>query len=843
MDMRRGYDQSLVKGYGHDDPFDRAVEWLVGALLVFMPLAFGAVEAWSEEIVLLLTAAISVCLLLKAGVSENGRWMWTWAYVPVAILLIAIVIQLTPLPSSFVRLVSSHTFARKAELLGDLPTGRDILSTMTISFYPNATRHDLRLVLAVATVFIAVLNVYRCPDQIIRLLAVVVAVGAFCALLTIAQNTFGNNKIYWFVPTPASSNAHSGPFVNHSHYAQFMNLSVGAALALLFLKLRMGFRMRRTVEGIAEYLSSPEARIVWMLMGVVLLGMGSIFISLSRGGAISLLIAAAFTSLIVSLRSSVRGPGWIVVLLALGAFACVLYVGFDAVYDRLATLGDFSSLTNDRWQIVKDIAVAWTRFPILGTGLGTHEVVYPEFDRSTIPSLAAYAENEYAQLAEETGIVGLLALSAFGIVVWVHYARAIRNRGAAISAVAYGLGFGLLAILVHSLSDFGQHVPANAMLSAVFCALLIRVSAMGNGRPEFGFVPGRRWQRGWIAGLAVLGLVWGWVLLDANGARIGESHWNKVLVAERDFIERGWQGTDDEYTYLISHAQQAAESQPGNVKYRHWLNVYGWYAISRTVDPNTGAIKLPPEAVELAREIVNRFNQTRLLCPTFGAAWCVQGQLERGVFGLAEEGARHVREGVKLAPCDPTARLVAGIMEAQEGNLEVARHHFDRVVALDGRFFGEVAQQLAVRLGRVDWAVELAGDDIGHLSVMVQILESVGGESERVAQVKEKVITLLRERCQEPDSPPRALVSLAELYRSVGRVTEAIQSYRDALRQNYSEVDWRLSLAQLLAETGQIEQAIEETQKCLRFRPGYRPAVELLEMLSPRLMEQRSQLP
>ena len=843
MDTRCGYGHHGIERYHGDDPFDRTIEWLVAGLLLFMPLAFGAVEAWSEEIVLLLAAAISVCLLLKVGLSENGRWVWTWAYVPIAILLVAIIVQLIPLPSFVVRLVSPHTVARKLELLQDLPAGGEGLSTISISFYPNATRHDLRLVLAVATVFVAVLNVYRRPDQIIRLLTVVVAVGAFCALLTIAQNTFGNNRIYWFVPTPASSNAHSGPFVNHSHYAQFMNLSVGAAVALLFVKLRIGFRMRPTVEGIAEYLGSPDARIIWVLMGVILLGMSTIFVSLSRGGVISLLIAGAFTSLIVSLRLSLKGPGWIVVLLTLGAFACVLYVGFDAVYDRLATLGDFSSLTSDRWQIVKDIAVAWTKFPILGTGLGTHEVVYPEFDRSTIPSLAAHAENEYAQLAEEMGIVGLLALGVFGVLVWVRYARAIKNRDTDICAVAYGLGFGLLAILVHSLSDFGQHVPANATLSAIFCALLIRVAAMGEGQAESSPVPDRGWRRGWMVGLAVLALVWGWALFDVNGARVSEAHWNKALAAERDFVARGWQGTDEEYTYLLGHAQQAAQHQPGNVKYQHWLNVYRWHAISRTTDPNTGEILLTPEAMEFAGEIVDEFNRARLLCPTFGPVWCVQGQLERAVLGLTEQGARHVREGVKLSPCHPTARLVAGIMEAEEGNLDVAHRHFEMVVALDGRLFGEVAQQLAVRFGRADLAVDLAGENIDHLSAMVEVLEAVNGETELLADVREKVIMLLHQRCQEPDTPAVALVSLAEMYRSVGRATEAIESYRRALALDYGEVNWRLSLARLLAEVGELEEAVRETQTCLRFRPGYGPAVDLLDMLSPRLVEQRSQLP
>ena len=36
---------------------DRAIEWILIALLAFCPFAFGAVEAWSEAIFLLLVSA------------------------------------------------------------------------------------------------------------------------------------------------------------------------------------------------------------------------------------------------------------------------------------------------------------------------------------------------------------------------------------------------------------------------------------------------------------------------------------------------------------------------------------------------------------------------------------------------------------------------------------------------------------------------------------------------------------------------------------------------------------------------------------------------------------------
>jgi len=104
---------------------------------------------------------------------------------------------------------------------------------MTLSFYPNATKHNLRLILAVAAVFFVVVNVYRRAEQIKRLLAAIAIIGGAIALLALAQDLFGNGKIYWIVPT-GHGETYSGPFINHSHYGQFMNLSIGAALGLLW---------------------------------------------------------------------------------------------------------------------------------------------------------------------------------------------------------------------------------------------------------------------------------------------------------------------------------------------------------------------------------------------------------------------------------------------------------------------------------------------------------------------------------------------------------------------------------------------------------------------------------
>ena len=223
------------------------------------------------------------------------------------------------------------------------------------------------------------------------------------------------------------------------------------------------------------------------------------------------------------------------------------------------------------------------KFPLFGTGLGTHAVVYPMFDRSTIPALAAHAENEYAQLLEETGLAGLGVLIIFGFIIWSNYAKCVRNNTSPIFSAVYGLGFGLLAILIHSLSDFGQHLPANTFLSAIFCALIVTLAQWDQKcvlSAKF-----RMLNIGIITAI-VSGLVW--AIVGSNNARLAEVHWNNAVEIEKVLVANNWQGTEAQYNDLISNASTAVKYDPQNIEYQYRLNVYRWRRLPRKNDPETG---------------------------------------------------------------------------------------------------------------------------------------------------------------------------------------------------------------------------------------------------------------
>ncbi len=813
--------------------FDQAIEFLLIALLAFGPLAFGVVHAWSEQVVIGLAAALAVLFLVKRTFITPEPFVWTWTYVPIAVFILVAVFQLVPLPAAVIGAISPDTAILKTELLGDLPNAAEVLSKTSLTFYGRATKHDLRLVLAIAAVFFIVVNVYREPARIKRLLLSIALIAGAIGVLALAQDVAGNGRIYWSVP--AYDQARSGTFINHSHFGQFMNLSIGAALALLLVLVYEAFAHRKvTPSDVVEYIRSSEATVVKLLMVMIVIGAAAVFLSLTRGGMVSMLVAAVLTTVVLSSRQSLRERGWIIVLVALGAFVCVLWIGFDQVYDRMATLDNLTEY-HGRWQMIEQTIGAWKKFPAFGTGLGTYEVVYPMFDRGDTASLATHAENEYVQALAETGAVGIGALAAFGILVWVCYAKSVRAGSVPIRSAAYGLGFGLIAILVHSLSDFGQHLPANAMLTAVCCALLVALTHLQSRTAQFASESHRVGFA--VAPLALLLVVaggFGWAMLGANAARVAEAHWDKAQIAGQQLEADEWRGSDEVSEYLFSHAAAAMDAEPDNIHYRHRLGVYRWLSLTPFVDPNSD--ELDPQAVPWARQIVEDLHQVRPLCPTFGVLTCLAGEIEK--FALADpNGAEHILQGYRLAPCNAAVCFAAARIDAEEGRAEEAFEKLSRAVLLDGRYFGQAASLCVDSLARPDLALQLAGDQAGRLSNVADLLAASDQHAELVQQARAKALGLLAARSEDPDAPASTHVSLARGDVERGDIASAIDRYRLALRKNYDQVGWHYELAGLLARAGRVDEAIHEAQICLRLRSNYGPAKRLIEELSVLLVE------
>src|SRR5204863_2608235 len=102
------------------------------------------------------------------------------------------------------------------------------------------------------------------------------------------------------------------------------------------------------------------------------------------------------------------------------------------------------------------------------------------------------------------------------------------------------LGFGLLAVGIHSFSDYGQHMPANFGLSAIFCALMVTLA-----RTKEGEVVGERARAHRPSLLRIISFVTVvsvcvWALAETDTVRRAEKSWDEALSREQELRANNW---------------------------------------------------------------------------------------------------------------------------------------------------------------------------------------------------------------------------------------------------------------------------------------------------------------
>ncbi len=219
-----------------------------------------------------------------------------------------------------------------------------------------------------------------------------------------------------------------------------------------------------------------------------------------------------------------------------------------------------------------------------------------------------------------------------------------------------------------------------------------------------------------------------------------------------------------------------------------------------------------------------------MLCPTYGPTYSVVGQIEKFIF-KDNTGGERIRKGFRLAPCDPIACFVAGCLDVSEGKIQDGIGKFNRALQLDGALFKEVAVIYINHISQPHLAISIAGDDIERLSYVADVLEDMQ-YNDLAEQARREIKNLLEAKCSQPSAPASAFACLADIYVKQQDNRSAIDCYRRALSLDYSQVQWRLNLARLLADVERIPEAIREARICLQIRPQLKAARELIEDLS-----------
>ncbi|MBY0456724.1 MAG: O-antigen ligase family protein, partial [Gemmataceae bacterium] len=379
--------------------------------------------------------------------------------------------QIVPLPPGVLKAIAPARADLRADLL---PTPREHLTGepatapppgVPLSFDPGATRAEVANLLAVLALFCVVRFGFASPASFRRLAVMCVANAAALSVFALAQKfSSPPNVIYW---TFESQGVVFGPFVCKNHFPYYTNACFGLGVGLLLPSLA------RVAGARAGFLPELGRRpvVLWMLAALALLLSANLF-SLSRGGLLALAGGAGAAGIVARFfapRDHRAGSGVWVAAALVGALGVGLvgWFGSDAVAQRLGTMGGLDALEEGRrglWERTLPLAL---RYPAWGTGFGTMPTAEPQqrAPGAELQFVWDHAHNDYLQAFAEGGLPALaLVLIGAGLVVRAGvraYRRfGVSRTGGGDAALALGGLLGFAAVALHSLVDFGLHIPA-----------------------------------------------------------------------------------------------------------------------------------------------------------------------------------------------------------------------------------------------------------------------------------------------------------------------------------------------------------------------------------------------
>jgi O-antigen ligase len=345
----------------------------------------------------------------------------------------------------------------------------------TVSYDPYQTRLFALKLLAYTT-FLALLLRYTDTERRLRVLVYsVVSAGLASALFGIVRRVVqrGQEGLLLEYLRPDVGFAQ---FINRNHFGYLAEMTLGLLLGLI-----AGRGVPRGKLLIPLALALP----VWA--GLVL--------SNSRGGVLAMLCQFIFIGATFgATRAAVRAPtgsepsfndrllrsravrtALTVVLLATIVVG-MAWLGGDSLADRFARVDEEVAAESAKPSrtMRKDIWAATARMfaeqPITGVGFGGYWIAYSRYHEGSGGFVAQEAHNDYLELLASGGVIGAALVALFAFLLVRQSLPRLRSGSPFERAACLGALTGLCGVCVHSLGEFGLHVPSNAFAALALVA-------------------------------------------------------------------------------------------------------------------------------------------------------------------------------------------------------------------------------------------------------------------------------------------------------------------------------------------------------------------------------------
>jgi len=440
----------------------RLREGVAPAYLFLCLIAGGSAQGiWANMVIQLVGLAILAWAALSRGGELGSSARRLLLIVLAGLALIAL--QLVPLPPS----IWPHLGGREA-----LASGYSLLGLSTPSVPVSLAPYDtLQALLALIPPIAMLSGLLRLKAYRLSWLAVALLGGTFCGiLLGVLQIASGSPETSpWYLFPEVSLGAATGFFANANHMASLLVISLPFLAAFL-----------ASARGESRQRHSAIAVMVAVATLVIIVGLALNRSLAGYGLAVPVLVASAM--IVMPAGSPLRR--WAAIFAGLCLIGALVALQSSSIRPNGFSTEATSSVESRKVMLETTLTAAHDFLP-LGSGVGTFRRIYHLYenrDRVT-GTYVVHAHNDYAELALEAGIPGLVILALF-LTWWVVAAsRAWTSPDAGPFTRAASIASA--AILAHSLVDFPLRTAAISAAFAMCLALLAeRRAATASATPD-----------------------------------------------------------------------------------------------------------------------------------------------------------------------------------------------------------------------------------------------------------------------------------------------------------------------------------------------------------------------
>lgn len=429
------------------------------AVIALVAVPYGSVEPWWKaafECAIFLMGTIAFLEFLFNGKSNITRYSFLLALLA---LVVFGLVQTIPFGSSY-----------SAALSRSLPR--------TISYDPHGTRVWVTEMLALVLLAGLLLRYTTDEKKLKALVYIVIGTALATAVFGIARQTM-QHQLGFGLPYLRPGVGYA-QFINKNHFAFLAEMGFGLALGIIVWR---GLARERLVIVVGAILVLAGAVVLANSRG----GMLAVFSQIVFAGVLRLFVSpikrhseekSKFSELTKSLRASRLARVGLIVLLVMTIALGTIWIGgaplvasLEAVPTEVGAPSDNSRWAVRRWDIWPATLKMIRDHPIAGVGFGGYWMAITRYHNASGEMVPQEAHNDYLELLASGGLIGLV-IGAWFLYLYMQSVRARLRADSSrfLRAARCGALVGISGVAVHSLVDFGLHIPANACL---FLSLIV----------------------------------------------------------------------------------------------------------------------------------------------------------------------------------------------------------------------------------------------------------------------------------------------------------------------------------------------------------------------------------